>query len=250
MKLEPHIQKPWKISKESKRLYCPKNIEKALGFFSRVSQSNFYLVDYYEQKLFTGKTMMPPVPFNFSKEIFEKEGFDLYKRFVSKDELKWFTQINEEAHKVLYSYPEAERWNLEFFYDLIAKTPNREEIILRHKLVVYELDKNGNLWLELCHITPSSFMSMVSKACIVNIRTGERFDFIDGKFVASTIATLTPEEIMILTHMAKDMPNKQIAGALKISESNLKRKRLALFDKLGVKTPAAAIYKATMLKII
>jgi DNA-binding CsgD family transcriptional regulator len=250
MKLQAHIQKPWKISKELKRLYSPRNIQKGLGLFNRVSQSNFYMVDYHDQKLFAGDTMMPPTPFDFSKEMIEKEGFNLYNRFVSKEELKWLVQINEEAHKVLYSYPEAERWNLEFFYDIIAKTSSKEEIVLRHKLVVYELDKNGNLWLELCHITTSSFMSMVSKACIVNIRTGERFDFIDGKFVASTVTALTPEEITILTHTAKDMPNKQIADALEISESNLKRKRLALFDKLGVKSPAAAIYKATMLKII
>jgi DNA-binding NarL/FixJ family response regulator len=91
---------------------------------------------------------------------------------------------------------------------------------------------------------------MFSKAHIANVQTGEQYDFIEGKFVPSIITSLTPDETTILLHMAKDMQRKQIAESLNISESSIKKKKQILFDKLNVKTSAAAVYKATMLKII
>ena len=251
MVFKPYIPKPWRISKELKRLYSSKNIEIALGLFDRACQSNFYMVDYCEQKLIVGKSMFGSLLHSgHPKEIIEIEGFDFYKRLVIEEEKEWLLKMNKEAFGIFYGYPKEERWNLEFHYDLIAQTANKDDIILRHKLVPYKLDDNGNLWLGLCHVTTSSFLSMFSKARIVNIHTGKQYDFIDGSFVESVITALEPDEIAILTHLAKDVPNKQIADILNISEANLKRKRLSLFDKLNVKTPAAAVYRATMLKII
>jgi DNA-binding NarL/FixJ family response regulator len=90
-----------------------------------------------------------------------------------------------------------------------------------------------------------------SKASVVNTQTGENFYYIDGKFVPSEVKTLTSEEMTILTCTAKkDMQIKQICDTFNISESTLKRKRVALLNKLDVKTMGAAIYKATALRII
>jgi DNA-binding CsgD family transcriptional regulator len=225
-------------------------MEKALGLFNRVCQSNFYMVDYHAQTLIVGKTMPSLTHSGYSREMIEIEGLDFYTRLLLDEEKKWLAEMNKEAFEIFHSYPESERFNLEFYYDLIAQTSNLQKIVLHHKLVPFKLDKNGNMWLGLVHVTISSFTSTFSKARIVNIQTGEQFDYIDGKFIQSTITALDRDELAILAHTAKDIPNKQIADLLKISESNLKRKRLSLFDKLGVKTPAAAVYKATMLKII
>jgi DNA-binding CsgD family transcriptional regulator len=249
MKLDPRIRKPWKIPKDLARIYNTRSVESALGLFNRASHGNFYMVDYYEQKLIVGSASASTFC-GYSKDIVEIEGFGFYKRILLKNEMKWLAKMNEEAYLIYYNYPESERQNLEFSYDLIAKTQNKQEIVLRHKLVPYKLCSNGNMWLGLCHVTTSSFLHMFSKAHIANIQTGEQYDFIDGRFVPSIIAALSPDEVTILLHMAKDMQRKQIADALNISESSIKKKKQLLFDKLNVKTSAAAVYKATMLKII
>ena len=242
-------QKPWKIPRDQERLYCSKNIKEALECLDRITQGNFYMVDYRHHKIITGSSSTASVC-GYPKDLVSVEGFDFYKRILVGNELKWLANMNREAHNVFYSYPLQERQKLEFTYDLIAKTIDKREVVLRHKLVPYKLCKNGNMWLGLCHVAASPFLPVFCKATIVNIQSGENYDFIDDKFVLSEAKTLTPDEITILTCTAKDMPLKQICALLDISESRLKRKKLTLFNKLNVRTISAAIYKATVLKIV
>ena len=242
-------QKPWKIPRDQERLYCPKNIKEALECCDRITQGNFYMVDFRHHKVIIGSPSTPSIS-GHSKDLIGMEGIDFYKRILAESELKWLAKMHKEAHNIFYSYPVQERQKLEFTYNLIAETTDKREVVLCHKLVPYKLCKNGNMWLGLCHITSSSFLPVFCKAAIVNIQTGENYDFIDGKFILSETKTLTPDEITILTCTAKDMPIKQICAQLNISESRLKRKRLVLFSKLNVKTIAAAVYKATALKIV
>jgi len=251
MKLESKNQKPWKIPRRMERLYSPKNIEKTLSLFDRACEGNFYMVDYCNHKLITSHSDTSTIGFfGHSRDLIQIEGIDFYERVLLKSELQWLVQMNEEAHNVFYTYPESERQNLEFSYDLIAKAKNRQNVVLRHKLVPYKLDENGNMWLGLCHVTVSHFLSVFCKAKIVNIQTGENYEFIDGKFLPSDIKALDLEEIAILKSTAEDIPIKQIAQRLKISESSLKRKRQLIFDKLDCKTMVSAIYKATSMKLI
>jgi hypothetical protein len=243
-------QKPWKVSREQERLHCSKNTKEMLELLDKVAPGSFYVVDYRQQKVISGSSSAKQLICGHSKDLVSIEGLDFYKRILVKEELEWLNKMNEEAHNILHDHPADERQNLVFTYDLIAKTADKREVILRHKLVPYRLCKNGNMWLGLCHITTSTVLSIFCKAMITNTVTGENYDFVDGKFVLSEAKTLTPDEIAILTCAAKDMPVKQICATLHIPESRLKRKRLILFNKLQVRTVAAAIYKATVLKII
>lgn len=249
MKIEACIQKPWKIPRDLERLYNAKNVEIALSVFDRVSRDNFYMVDYRNQKLITGVHREHTLS-GYSKDILEIEGFDFYQRVLPKKEMAWLAQMNKEAHNVFYSYPEDQRLNLEFSYDLVGEDLNKQEIILHHRLVPYKLCKNGNMWLALCHVTASSFLSVINKANIVNFKTGEQFDYVDGKFVSAIAKSLTADEVAILSHMAKDLQRKEIADTLKISEGSIKKKKQTLFEKLNVKTSTAAVYKATVMKLI
>jgi DNA-binding CsgD family transcriptional regulator len=250
MKIESYNPKPWKIPRDLERFYSQRNVEKALSFFDRSCQGKFYMVDYRKQKLILGSTSSTLSFPRLSKDLIELEGFSFYKRILVDGELEWLMEMKKKAHDIFYSYPEVERQNLEFSYDLIAQSIDNREFVLRHKLVPYKLCNNGNMWLGLCHVVTSSFLSVFNKASIINIETGKTYDFINGEFTKSEIRVLTPDEITILTYATQDMQVKQICDVLHISESNLKRKRLALFDKLDVKTMSAAIYKATLLKLI
>jgi DNA-binding CsgD family transcriptional regulator len=249
MKIEACIRKPWKIPKDLERLYNAKNIEIALSAFDRASKDNFYMVDYLNQKLITGIHRSHTLS-GYSKDVLEIEGFDFYERVLSKGEMKWLVNVNKEAHNVFYDYPVEERLNLEFSYDLVAENINKHKIILQHRLVPYKLCKNGNMWLGLCHVEASSFLTIHSKASIVNYKTGEQFEYIDGKFLPTVAKSLTTDEIAILSHMAKDLQRKEIAEMLKVSEASIKKKKQTLFNKLNVKTSTAAVYKATVMKLI
>jgi DNA-binding CsgD family transcriptional regulator len=250
MKFKSYNPKKWKIPRDLERHYSPKKIEEELTLFDWASQSNFFIIDYHAQKMITSLTS-PASLFGQSKQLIETDGYNFYKRMVNRSELGWMYKMNEDAHILFYSYPESERRHLELSYDLIAKTKDKRPIVLHNKLVPYQLDDNGNLWLALGHTRVSNFQSVFCKASVVNINTGENFYYIDDKFVPSEVKTLTPEEMTILTCAAKkDMQIKQICDEFGISESTLKRKRVALLNKLNVKTMGAAIYKATALRII
>jgi DNA-binding CsgD family transcriptional regulator len=249
MKIDPCIRKPWKISKKLARIYSVEKIEKALCFFDRASKGNFYMVDYHKQKLIIGTSTVSTLC-GYPKDVIKKEGFDFYKRILKKNELKWLSQMNAEAYNIFFNYSEPERQSLEFNYDLLAETINKQHVVLHHRLVPYKLCENGNMWLGLCFVIPSSFSTLSSKANIVNFKTGETYNFMDGRFVRSDIRALTPDEIAILNYLAKDMLTKQIAILLQVSESTVIRKKQDIFEKLGVRTSIAAVHKATKMRII
>jgi DNA-binding CsgD family transcriptional regulator len=250
MKMPFFIQKPWKISKNMAKLYSAEKIEEALSCFNRACKGNFYMLDYHEQKLilapFSASTIC-----GHSKDMMKKGGFDFYKQLFKKDEQKWMAQVNKEAYNIFFSYPESERQRLEFNYDLIAETINKQEVVLHLRIVPYKLCENGNMWLGLCFLSVSPHSPSSSrKANIYDFVTGETYNFVDGRFVLSDIRTLTPDEITILDGLAKDIPAKQICDLLKISESAMIRKKRNIFNKLGVNTSVAAVHKATKMGVI
>jgi len=61
---------------------------------------------------------------------------------------------------------------------------------------------------------------------------------------------LTPREIQIVTLMASDLADKQIASNLNITESTLNTHKQHLFEKAGVKSKSGLITKAINQKII
>jgi DNA-binding CsgD family transcriptional regulator len=62
--------------------------------------------------------------------------------------------------------------------------------------------------------------------------------------------TLTPREIQIVTLMASDLADKQIAAQLEICESTLNTHKQNLFEKASVKSKSGLITKAINQKII
>jgi DNA-binding CsgD family transcriptional regulator len=250
MKIPFFIQKPWKISKNMAKFYSVEKIQEALSCFNRACKGNFYMLDYHAQKLILAPFSAPTIC-GYSKDMMKKEGFDFYRQIFKKDEQKWVAQVNKEAYGIFFGYPESERQRLEFNYDLIAETINKQEVVLRQRLVPYKLCENGNMWLGLCHLSISPFSSSSSrKASITDFETGETYNFIDGRFVLSDVRALTPDEITVLDGLAKDIPAKQICDLLKISESAMIRKKRNIFDKLGVNTSVAAVHKATKMGAI
>ena len=242
-------KKPWHIPKEMLRLFGTKKIDEVLGLFNRACEGNFYMADYFNQKMFVGDSSHSTFS-GYSRALVEKEGFDFYLRILKQEEFDWMVKMNNEASRVLYDHPESQRKNLKFSYDLIITNVSGREMVLRYKLIPFQFDKNGNLWLGLIFCTQQRSLSLGPKAIIDNFETGERYEFINDEFVLSKIKHLTADEIAILKWIANGMSGKNMCELLKISERSLRRKEQSAFAKLDVNTPSAAVYKAATLGII
>jgi len=249
MKIDPCIRKPWAIPQSLAREYSVKKIERILGFFNRASKGNFYMVDYHEQRLIVGNSVN--VTFSgYPRSVITKEGFAFYDQILNTSEKNWLTKMNVEALNIFFDYPESQRYNVEFSYDLIAQAANRREIVLRHRLVPYRLCNNGNLWLGLCFITLKSPIAMQFKATVSNQETGDVYNYINDSFVSCKTGVLNSEEIRILELLSNDVSIKRLCDMLKISESNFKQKKTKIFSKLNVQSWYAAIHQAHELKLV
>jgi DNA-binding CsgD family transcriptional regulator len=246
----------WKISKELSRNFNTKNIRNDLNLFDRICQNNlrpchasFFVIDFYKRKIMFG-ALSPQLFLGYHTDLIEDSGLDFYKLVLSKDELKWWEQLNMAMQEVLQNFPISERCNLTFSYELIATDENKRNVILQHTLTPYKLDENGNMWLSLCRVKPAKRLSVLGKASLINSETGDHFDYFDGHFLPSIVTTLTELDIEILGYVAGGLQRKEISEKMKILESTMKKKIQDIFKKLNVTTSAAAVYKAAQMNII
>jgi DNA-binding CsgD family transcriptional regulator len=250
MKFDPCIRKPWIIPQDIERFYSLEKVEQTLGFFNRACNGNFYMFDYHKQRVIMGSSVNRTLT-GYSKSTIEKENFKIYYRILKSDELRWLVNMKKQVFDVFFSYPESERQDLEITYDVIAQTSYHHEIILRHKLVPYQLCNNGNLWMALCFITSISYLPMHHKATIVNTRTGEAYNYFKDAFVlCEKTGALTSEEVRILELLSEDESSKSICELLNISESYFKKKKKKIFNKLKVQSLGAAVHQAHLLKYL
>ncbi|MCL2028651.1 MAG: hypothetical protein FWG79_09255, partial [Bacteroidales bacterium] len=222
VKIGAFQKKAWKISKEQARIHSTQKIEEELSLFNRICNGNFYMVDYFHEKLIVGVSSASTLT-GHSQTLVKKEGFEFYHRILKPDEFNWLVRMTKEAHNIFYKYPVSQRQDLEFSYGLTAMSANGGEMVLRHRLVPYQLCKNGNMWLSLCFVSISSSLQEPGKAAIVNSKTGEQYDFVKNKFVLSTAKALTHDDIKVLKWMTQELSTGQMCKLLKMSESCFKR---------------------------
>jgi hypothetical protein len=184
------------------------------------------------------------------KDLAEDKGFGFFEHVLSSKEWKWLLRANEMAYNFFFNYPKHKRKDLIFSFDLEMATLKEKKQVFHHKIVPYKLCKNGNLWLGLCHISPS-VEKKSGRSNIIDSHTGERYDFINDRFIKADTLVLIEDEIMILQWMIKGLSDKVISERLNhMPISNFKRRKRIMYDKLSAGTSAEAIYKAKMLGVI
>ena len=239
-----------KICNNLRKTHCLDSTKCMLGFVNRAINFGLYMIDYREKKLIIGN-LPGHVIAGLPVEMFNKRGIKIYDNILSKDEMKWAHQVYAQAQKVFDLYDDYEtRMELVFSYDLVSVTPSGRQITLRHRVVPYQLDENGYMWLALCTVSTSLLTHKTTKACIDCIKTGERYDYVDDKFVLSQHKYLVEDEISILGYLADGMAMKQISVAMDLSLRVVERKKKDALEKLGAATQAAAVYKAKGMGLI
>ena len=221
-----------------------------LGYVSRAINTCLYLVDFREQRIILGNLSGHTIA-GFPTEMIRKEGLNIYNKVMPESEKLWWSEMIPKAHKIFDSYEDCDaRMELVLSCDLIGKTPSGREVNFHHRIVPYQLDDDGNLWMVICAISPLPLTHKTTKACIDCFKTGERYDYIDGKFVLSEHRHLTEEEVVILGHLADGIPIKAISDKIGLSLRVTERKKKNALDKLGAATQAAAVYRAKNMGLI
>ena len=250
-------KRQWGISKKQLEVHSIEKLEELLNSFNQMLNGQFYIVDYYRQKVIVNSSYAP-ILCGYSKEIVDEEGFDFYSRILNHEEWEWIKQMNAAAFGFCFQLPDEDRKKMEVSYDLAVKTKDHKNLILHHKVMPYQLCKNGNVWLGLCYAMASTSKKMTNKAVIIHKKTGKKYDFIDGGFTSSNDGLVTPEEIQVLKWMAQGLPDKHICSLLNtelkidsgtsLNAFNARKRRL--FRKLEAGNSAAAVHKAHLLGLI
>ncbi|MCL2683515.1 MAG: helix-turn-helix transcriptional regulator [Bacteroidales bacterium] len=208
------------------------------------------MVDFHKREIIIG-SLSGKILAGIPASLVRKEGFKVYDKILSKAEKRWLLKMNSKANEIFRSYSDPEmRMELVLSYDLKAKAPDGREVILHHRLVPYQFDDNGNLWLALCTISALPLTNKLTKASIECIKTGERYDYVDDEFVSSEYKTLTEDEISILGYLADGVALKQIGEKIGISLRAVERKKQSALGKLGAPTQASAVYRAKSIGLI
>ena len=124
MKTKSNPPSHLKVSQKDIREFNEKRVEHVLGFFNRIMNACVYMVDYRTPKIMFGNVANPTVS-GFSREILKQEGFNIYKKILSEEELSWLMNMQEASRRVYFRYNDfEERIALEFSYDLIGIAKN------------------------------------------------------------------------------------------------------------------------------
>jgi len=234
----------FKIWKSQLKTYNKENLERVLSKFCKISGPRFYIMDYFQGRIIVDSlSSTSSVLGGYPKEIIEKKGFDFFEIILDPKERLLLGEVNDSAYAIFSETPLEFREDLELSYDLTVKRADGQKVILNHRVMPYQLDDNGNLWLTLCCVGLSN-QKKSGNPTLTNKKTKEYYEYIDGKFVKKELIVFSNEEKLILDYTIKGYLGEYIAMELGVSVSSLRRKKFLLYQRVGVNTTAELIHWA------
>jgi DNA-binding CsgD family transcriptional regulator len=213
-----------------------------LRAFSRLQGYEYYLIDYYEEKLHFIDPSSIMLCGHSLKEA-EKLGMEFYEKIVEPTEWEWVLEYNEKAFELFYSLDVARRKDITISYTLKLINTSGMETNTIHEITLIELDEKGNPWLVLARVVTSPD-DHIHKAHVIDKKTGERWNFINGNFKKSKSTEVSQEEKQIIRYLVAGHSTEAICGFLDINRRTFSRWLDALYKKLGVSTKSALVHKA------
>jgi DNA-binding CsgD family transcriptional regulator len=233
--------KNWAVNKRTSR----KTLEYAtnmLRAFSRLQGCEYYLINYYEQKLhFTDPSAV--MLCGYSQQEAEKLKFGFYEKIIEPNEWKWLLDYNEKGFEFFFNLDITRRKDALVSYTMKLLNVSGMEINTLHEVTPLELDENGNPWFMLCRITVIND-NYTQKAYIIDKKTGERWDFVKGKFRKSNTVEISEDELKIIRYLITGHTVEKIVELLNISTRTFSRRLDVLYKKMGVSTKSALVHKA------
>ena len=215
----------------------------------QIAYESIYIIDYFKGN-FLYVSQNPLMLCGLTPDEVMVMGYGFYISHVPKNDLKLLLKINDISFRFFNKLPKEERKLYSISYDFHIKT-NDDSILINHRLVPLELDKDGHLWLAMCYV------SLSHNDCAGNIRvrksgqTGYRYyDLSRDEWVDKEEESLSIKEKEVLMLAARGLTIDEIAQRLNRSKDAIKSRRKIIFDKLGVGSIRHAIAFAVSHKLI
>lgn len=218
--------------------------------FSRVSYNSMYLIDYYKRGFIYVSDNTLFLSGKTAKQVLQS-GYLFYLKNVPEEDLKLLLKINEAGFMFFNKLDLEERLNYSISYDFRLKQPNGYLMLINHQLTPLILDEDGNIWIALCIVSPSSNVlpgNIVIKNSVEN--TLFKFDLIKGKWHEHPVVKLNIQEKEILMLSIQGFTAEKIANQLFLSIDTIKFHKKNLFKKLKATSMSEAIFAAVNQGII
>lgn len=218
--------------------------------FTQLTHQSVYIIDYYKRGFVYVSDNSLFLCGQSAKQV-EAAGYLFYLNNVPESDLELLLEINEAGFAFYKEIPVKDRLDYMISYDFHLIQMNKGLLLINHKLTPLLLDKDANIWLALCVVSPSS----TDKAGNINIRKrGENkfyhYDLESKTWQEQTAVSLSEREKEILILSGQGLTMDDIAKNLFLSIDTIKFHKKYLFKKLKVKNISEAILSATNYNII
>lgn len=185
-----------------------------------------------------------------SMETIQKLGFDIYIKYVPKEEHQMLIELNHEGFKISNSIPPEEKLQYTFSCDFHFIN-GKKKLMVRHTLTPLMLTENGKIWLALCSISPSTKNKVGN---IVLKKEHEQWFYT----YSLTTHEWSKKESIALTETEKDILRLSLQGytmkdmsiILFKSMDTIKAYKKRIFNKLEVRNITEALSYAINYKLL
>ena len=217
---------------------------------ARCGNYSLYVIDYNRRNFLYVSPNQPFLCGRAPEEVKEK-GYEFYFDVVPEDEIRMLLEINEAGFDLYNQLPIENRLDCIIEYDFHIVLPGGRAHLIHHKLTPMLLDREGNLWLALCVVSPS--VSKEAGNVIFSSKGGAEkyaYSFVSKRWRKCQAVELTERETDILRLSVQGMTSNEIAERLYIDVNTVKFHKKSLFYKLNVHNITEAIGRASNLRLI
>jgi DNA-binding CsgD family transcriptional regulator len=219
--------------------------------YTHLTYQSVYIIDYYKRG-FVYVSENPLFLCGHAAEEVKEAGYLFYLNNVPEEDLELLLEINEAGFEFYKTIPVEDRLDYVITYDFqLNQSHNNRTSLINHKLTPLVLDKEANIWLALCVVSPASNNRSGN---IIIRKQGEnkfyQYNMETKNWEEKTAVVLTSQERDILILTVQGYTMQEIAERLFVTIDTIKFHKKQLFRKLHARNISEAIQAAANYNII
>ena len=223
-----------------------------LQTLATIGNSGVSIFDAFQKRhIFYSPNFGASLGYNFLQ--IQQEGHDYWDSKIHPNDFEELMQNGISLLKLLFQFSTDEKANYKLIneYRILNSSQIYTRVIEQHQ--VLELDKNGNIWLNLSiiDISPDQNTTEGLKSQLYNFRTGNIIPFNRDKLhIAGIDISLSKRELQILKMVKDGLLSKEISSNLNISLHTVNTHRQRVLEKLGANNSMEAVVFASRLGLL